>query len=81
MPFEVTIISSWWCSVLGSYLCTGYIDLSIQVDWLDLIKFEWMIDLVVSEDQWLFNSVCQRFQWLIDSVMVDSEIDYWFWLC
>ena len=88
MIFEVIFGSSFWCSVLGSNLCTGYIDQSIPVDWLNLIKFEWMVDSVVSEVQWLFDSVCQRFQWLfnsvchtfqwlIDLVVVDSEIDDW----
>ena len=67
MTFEVTVSSDCWCSVLGSYLCTGYSDMSVPVDWLNLIKFEWMVDSVVSE--------VQRFQWLIVSVI--SEIDDW----
>ena len=56
MPFEVTISSSCWCNVLCSNLCTGYIDLSVPVDLLNLIKFEWMVDSVVSEVQWLLDS-------------------------
>ena len=32
MIFEVEVGSGCWCSVLGSDLCTGYSDLSIQVD-------------------------------------------------
>ena len=88
MTFEVIVSFGCWCNVLGSGLCTGYSDLSILVDWLNLIKFEWMVysvvsnvqwlfDLVCQRFQWLFDSVCQRFPWLIDSVMVDSEIDDW----
>ena len=47
--FEVTTGSEWWCSVLGSDLCIGYSDMSVPADWLNLIKFEWMLDSVVSE--------------------------------
>ena len=57
MNFEVTIGSGCWCGVLGSDLCTSYSDLPILVDCLNLIKFEWMVYLVVSEVQWLFDSV------------------------
>jgi len=46
--FEVTIGSEWWCSVLGSDLCIGQ---SVLVDWLDLIKFQWMVESVVTEVQ------------------------------
>ena len=78
MPFEVTISSGCWCSVLGSDLCTSYSDLFVPVDWLNLIKFEWIVDSVVLKVQWLFYSVVsevQRFQWLI--VLVIAEIDDW----
>lgn len=77
MIFEATAGSGFWCSVLD----TCYSDLFILVDWLNLIKFEWMVYLVMSEVQWLFDSLCQSFQWLIDSAMVYSEIDDWFQLC
>ena len=57
--FQVTTSFEWWCSVLGSDLCTGYSDLSVPVDWLNLINFEWMVDSIVSEVQWLFDLVVQ----------------------
>lgn len=82
VPFKVTVSSGCWCIVLGSYLCTSYSDLFVPVDWLNLIKFEWIIDLVVQKVQWLFDSVVsevQRFPWLIvskiDDWVVISEID------
>ena len=68
VPFEVTVSSGCWCSVLGSDLCTGYNDPSVPVVRLNLIKFEWMVGSVVSEVWWLFDLVCQRFQWLYDSI-------------
>jgi len=79
MNFEVTVSSGCWCNVLGSYLCTGYNDLSVPIDWLNLIKYEWMVDSVVLEVQWLFDSIVQWLfyvrgfsDWLIQRLM------FWF---
>ena len=47
--FEVIASFEWWCNILGSDLCTGYNDLSVPVDLLKLIKYEWMVDSIVSE--------------------------------
>jgi len=51
MPFEVTISFGCRCRVLGLDLCTGYNNLSVPFDWLNLIKFEWMVYSVASDVQ------------------------------
>lgn len=81
MVFEVTVGSEWWCSVQGSNLCTSYSDLFVPVDWLNLIKFEWMVGSVVSEVQWLFDSVVQWLfyvrgfsDWLIQRLIIGFQL-------
>ena len=62
--------------------CSGFISMyllqwSVCSSWFFefWLRFEWMVDLVVSEVKWFFDWVYHRFH--IDLVMVDFKSDDW----